>query len=371
MTGKPGESSEEPASPAQRETALSFVSIGRSAAILTVAAAVVQVIAVVREVFVAAQVGLSPDYDALLVALVIPTTFAGALTAGTVTALVPAYLEARAANGREDARRLVGAITFWVGICGLAVWLLLEAFGRFAIGIAGPGLDASSRDAAVGYPHIVAPLAFVNGIAAILAGICQAEERFKALATSSFAGSIATLTITLVLWQPLGLGAVALANLLGPVTYGSVLAVAAIRASIAPRLTVWTTRRELSAFVRHAGPLTLSSAILQVNGIVDRVIASLIGPGAVSALRYADVARKDADRGDQSGMEHRALSVARARGARRGSWSRNCHLAGASLRAGGLRAHRSAHDRRGPRRRGRGLRARRLHPGRRGRRPAR
>ena len=268
---------------------MSFVSIGRSAAILTVAAAVVQVIAVVREVFVAAQVGVSSDYDALLIALVIPTTFAGALTAGTVTALVPAYLEARAQTGREDARRLVGAIMFWVGLCGLAIWLLLEAFGPIAIGVAGPGLDAPSRAAAVGYLHVVAPLAFVNGILAILSGVCQAEERFKALAASSFFGALVTLSVTLLLWGPLGLGALALANLLGPVTYGSVLAVAAIRASIAPRLTVWTTKEQLSAFVRHAAPLTLSSAILQVTGIVDRAVASLIGPGAVSALRYADV----------------------------------------------------------------------------------
>jgi putative peptidoglycan lipid II flippase len=39
----------------------------------------------------------------------------------------------------------------------------------------------------------------------------------------------------------------------------------------------------------HAGPLTVGFAILQINVIGDRAIASLIGPGAVSTLRYADV----------------------------------------------------------------------------------
>ena len=110
--------------------ALSFRSIGRSAAILTAAAAGVQAIAIIREVFVAAQVGLSNGYDAFLIALVIPTTLAGVLTAGTVTALIPAYLDVRAAGGEEDARRLAGAITFWFGLFGLGFWLLLEAFGQ-------------------------------------------------------------------------------------------------------------------------------------------------------------------------------------------------------------------------------------------------
>jgi putative peptidoglycan lipid II flippase len=43
------------------------------------------------------------------------------------------------------------------------------------------------------------------------------------------------------------------------------------------------------ALVRHAWPLTAGAAILQINVIGDRAIASLLGPGAVSALRYADV----------------------------------------------------------------------------------
>jgi putative peptidoglycan lipid II flippase len=290
VTGIPrGEQPAETETPPGQGGGLSFRSISRSAAILTGAAAGVQVIGIVREVFVAAQVGLSTGYDALLIALVIPTTFAGVLTAGTVTAMVPAYLQVREEGGREGARRLAGVITFWVGLCGLVIWLLLEAIGPLAIAVAGPGLEQSGREAAVSYLHILAPLAFVSAVTAVLGGVCQAEERFAVIATSSFAGAIANLATTLLLWQPLELGALALANLIGPVTTGIVLALAALRSSIAPRLTVWTTREQLSTFARHAAPLTLSSAILQFNGVADRAIASLIAPGAVSALRYADV----------------------------------------------------------------------------------
>ncbi len=289
MSDEPGSAEPDPPAPGGRASVLSFRSISRSAAILSASAAGVQVIAIVREVFVAAQVGLSSEYDALLIALIIPTTLAGVLTAGTVTALVPAYLELRSQQGLDDARRLAGMIVFWVGAFGLVIWMLLEAFGSTAIAIAGPGLDASERTAAVSYLHIVAPLAFVSGVTAILAGVCQAEERFKVMALSSFAGAAANLGTTLAMWQPLGLGGIALANLIGPVVGGLVVLLAVLRSPHAPRLTVWTTRQEVSDFARHAAPLTLSSAILQFNGVIDRAIATLIGPGAVSALRYADV----------------------------------------------------------------------------------
>ncbi len=268
---------------------LSFRTIGRSAAILTGAAAGVQVLGVVREVFVAAQVGLSPEYDALLVALILPTTLAGVLTAGTVTAMVPAYLEVRDNRSRDEARRLAGAIGSWVGLGGLLLWLSLEAFGSVAIAISGPGLGPATHNTAITYLHLVAPLAFVSAVSGVLYGVCQAEERFAAIAWSGIAGSAITLATTLALWPSLQLGALALGNLIGPIIGAVILLVSVVRASIAPRLTLWTSRRELTAFARHAAPLTVSSAILQINGIADRAIASLIAPGAVSALRYADV----------------------------------------------------------------------------------
>ena len=268
---------------------ISFRSISRSAAILTGAAAAVQVVGIVREVFVAANVGLSSGYDALLIALVLPTTFAAVLTAGTVTAMIPAYLEVRSGEGLLAARRLAGAVIFWIGVFGLAIWLLLVLFGPFAIAVVGPGLDAAGRAAAVSYLDILAPIAFVSAITAMLSAVLQAEKRFKVLALATFASSAATLAATLGLWSSLELRALAIGNLAGPIASGVVLVSAALRSDHTPRLAVWTTREQLGSFIRHAAPLTLSQAILQLNPVVDRAIATLIGPGAVSALRYADV----------------------------------------------------------------------------------
>ena len=40
--------------------------------------------------------------------MVLPTTLAGVLTSGIVTALVPAYVETRDTSGRLEARRFAG-----------------------------------------------------------------------------------------------------------------------------------------------------------------------------------------------------------------------------------------------------------------------
>src|SRR6185295_18884621 len=79
------------------------------------------------------------------------------------------------------------------------------------------------------------------------------------------------------------------AYLARPIPAAAVLFSAAVRSGHVPRLTVWTSRAQLGSFTRHAAPLTMSQAILQLNPVVDRAVATLIGPGAVSALRYAEV----------------------------------------------------------------------------------
>ena len=280
--------SEDPTVPPPVQEA-SLRAVGRSAAILTGGTFAVQAIGILRELFIAAQVGLSRDLDALLIAMVLPTTLAGVLTSGIVTAMVPAYVEAREKGGRPLARRLSGAVLAWIGLAGIAVSVLLVVFANPIISIAGPGLDAASHDGAVQYLYVMAPVAFLAAVSGILYALCQAEDLFASIAIGSFVGTVTTFVIMLLLWGSLNLMALAVGTLIGQLVGVVILLVATARASAAPSLTLRSKGLELGAFLRHAAPLTLSSAILQVNVVFDRAIASLIAPGGVSALRYAEV----------------------------------------------------------------------------------
>ncbi len=267
---------------------LSLYSVGRSALILTGGAVAVQVLGIVRELFLAAQIGASAELDALLIALVLPTALPSVLTSGAITALVPAYLEARRESGLMEARRLAGTILVWAAIAGAVIWLALAAFADIAVAFTGPGLSAASRAEAVGFLQLLAPVAFVTAISAILFAVCQAEQRFLAMSAASFAGPATTLATMLLLWDSLGLRALAVGTLVGPIVGVTILFGSTMRASLVP-LPVLRPGGRLGPFLRHAAPLTFGAAILQINLVADRAVASLLGPGAVSVLRYADV----------------------------------------------------------------------------------
>ena len=260
----------------------------RAAVVLTVAGLVGQVFTLVRELFVADKVGVSGDLDALLVAAVAPVMFASLLASGTTAAIVPAYLAARSQHGRTAADRLFGATITWTVLLGIALGLVVTAGASVAVAIAGPGLSPEAQAIAVSYVPLLAPMLVFMAAGGLLAATFQIHDRTRIIAVAWTAGPVASVIVTVVLWNALGLTALALAMTVQQAVIDIVLIGLALRLRILPPVTLRADRAESIRFVRHAMPLTISASVLQLNLLTDRAVASLITPGAVSALRYAE-----------------------------------------------------------------------------------
>lgn len=272
----------------QNQEAGSLNSVGRSTALLTVAASIGQIFGIGRELFVAGQVGTSANLDALLVALVLPTMLTGFLASGASTALVPAYTEAERTDGLKAARRLAGVILTWSTIFGLALVAFLLVFRIPAIHLSGPGLDPAATLVAAAYLPVLAPILLFAALSGLMSAIFQVEERFVPIAIAWTVGPIASFIVTIAGWPLLGLGAFALALTINAFATLLVLIVLAIRAGIMPMPALRAPSGQIRDFGRHMIPLTISASVLQFNLLTDRAIASLLVTGAVSALRFAE-----------------------------------------------------------------------------------
>lgn len=266
----------------------SLRSVGQSASILIGATLAVQVIGILRELFVAAQIGLSSELDALIIGIALPATMATVLTAGARAALVPAYMELHQVRGSGDARRLAGTVLTWATIAGAVLAALLWLLADPLVTLMGPGLDEVARDSAIGYLQLVAPAAIALAAMSVLFAVCQAEKEFGILGAAILVGPITTLIIMLVLWSELGVTALAVGSLIGPFASIALLLVTMALRRISPRPRLVSRGLGLGGFAQHAAPLSASALILQLNPIIDRAIATLITPGGVSALRYGD-----------------------------------------------------------------------------------
>jgi putative peptidoglycan lipid II flippase len=83
--------------------------------------------------------------------------------------------------------------------------------------------------------------------------------------------------------------AYAAGSLIGPATGLGIAFAATVRRSIVPIPRIRPRHLGLRALVRHAIPLTVSSSVLQLSVVTSRAVASLVGPGAISAVRYGEL----------------------------------------------------------------------------------
>jgi putative peptidoglycan lipid II flippase len=268
---------------------ISLAAVGRSALILTGGAAMVQLIGFFRQLFMAAEVGITSELDAFLIGMAAPLAAAGVLVAGVQVALVPAYAAVKSERGEAEARHLVGTVLIWTFLASLVLSVVLWVFADPIVAITGPGLaESGMTDEAVRYLRLLTPLTSLGAVSAIFFALCQAETMFIALAVSSVSGPLLTLLIMVYYWDSLGLDGMVVGSIVGAVLSLAVVVVASIRGHVAPKPRWLARGLGMPSLLRHAGPLTLSSVILQINLIADRALASMLAAGGVSALAFGE-----------------------------------------------------------------------------------
>ncbi len=267
----------------------SLAAAGRATLVLTGGAVIVQAIGFARQLFLAAEVGISSALDALLIALAAPYVLVAVLSVGVTIAMVPAYARAKDEYGAVAARRLAGTVLVWLGLAGLLVSIALWVFADPIVAITAPGLaEAGTAEEAVGYLRQVAPLALIATLSAVLFATCQAERMFPSMTISIVAGPFLTLTVMISFWDTLALDGLAVGTLVGATASLAILTVAMIARRVHPLPHLVSRGVGLRELARHAAPLTLSTALGQVNQIIDAAITTLVLPGGVSALRYGN-----------------------------------------------------------------------------------
>lgn len=266
----------------------SLRSIGHSAALVAVASMFAQFFSLGRELFVASRVGTSQGLDALLVALVLPTLLSGLLSSGVAAAVVPAYVRLETPSGRRAARSFLTSVIAWGLLVAAVFTLTLSAAPGLAVLIAGPGLDGSARETAIGFVPIVAPIVIFGFAASLLSTACQINERFRAIALSVVAGPAVSLIVTVGLWDRLGLQALALAWTANVLTTSVVLCAYALAARLLAKPRLRQDAAEVKRFGRHAAPLTVSALVNNSRFFTDRAVASLLPSGSISSLRYGE-----------------------------------------------------------------------------------
>ncbi len=246
-----------------------------------------------RDMLIAALAGTGGVADAFFVANKLPNMFRRLFGEGAFNAaFVPEFTGLLAVEGHEAAKRFaqqaISVLAFWL----LGLTVLGEVFMPAIMHVLAPGFteEPGKFQLAVDLARITFPYLILICLSALLSGVLNGLDRFAAAAAAPMLYNISSIAAMLLLTRYVP-------------TVGHALAWGVSVAGVAQlALLVWATRRAgmplaiprprltraMRILLRRMGPGLVGASAMQLNQVVDVIVGSLLPPGAISLLYYAD-----------------------------------------------------------------------------------
>lgn len=246
-----------------------------------------------RDVLVAAYVGAGPVADAFFVAFKFPNLFRRLFAEGAFNAaFVPIFAGLAATSGPTAAKRfaedalavLLAVLIVFVIAAEVTMPWLMYAFAP------GFSADPPKFELAVVLTRITFPYLLFISLVSLQGGVLNSIDRFAAVAATPVLMNICFIAglVLLIGVTPTAGHALAWGVALAGVVQFLWLAWAMQRAGLALSLPRPRLSPEVRRLLGLMLPATLGAGVVQVNIMIDIVIASILPTGAVSYLYYAD-----------------------------------------------------------------------------------
>ncbi len=252
-----------------------------------------RILGFIRDILIAAIVGVGPVADAFIVAFKLPNFFRRLFAEGAFSAaFVPLFTQRMVAEGKDVAREFAQEVLSIALITLLILVTLLQVAMPWAMHGIAPGFtdDPYRFDLAVTLAQITFPYLLFISLASQLSGILNALGRFAAAAAAPIVLNLFLIAAMLGLAPYLetpghalawGVAAAGVAQFLG-------LVFACHRAGFALRLPRPRLTPRVRQFLILMAPGVIGAGVYQINLLIDIVIASLLPQGSVSFLYFAD-----------------------------------------------------------------------------------
>jgi putative peptidoglycan lipid II flippase len=258
--------------------------LARSAIVLTFLAGVSHLLGFVRDAVIVAVFGVSAQVDAYLVAQGVMNLVLGLIAGAVAKALVPAVSRSVDAGDTANTRRVVQTVltaTILILVAGSAV---MYVAARQVVTVLSPGFDPETADLAMKLTRIVlVATVFIAGTN-ILAAAAQAHRRFAWSGSQGISFNLVMIAAAGWFGGHFGIEALAVGFVVGSALrlVLQLPAVRLMRLRLRPALSLQDPGvREVAALVPA---LIVSSAITNVNTLVDRAVGSTQDEGTIAAL---------------------------------------------------------------------------------------
>jgi putative peptidoglycan lipid II flippase len=239
-----------------------------------------------REIVMAGSYGATAATDSFVNALLLVNLVAAVVLYAVVTIVIPVFSAERERVNERSAWRLVWALSAWVSIALIAMTAFIAIFPDLPTALF--HLDPVRAAITAHLVQIMAPALLLQGIAALLTALLQIYDKFAVPAAVGIAFNLGIIVGIIV-----GRGSIGIDAAAWGVTIGALLQVVLqmpqfLRLRRGVYLRPVFSHPRLTAVLLTAVPVAFASVLQQINSFTDKLFASSLAAGRVTALQYAN-----------------------------------------------------------------------------------
>ncbi len=273
---------------------MSHRELARNTIFMSIAVFLSRILGLVRDLIFAGFFGTSYVADAFNLAFILPNLLRRLFGEGALSAaFVPLYNEIGIERGKESQIRYGIQVVSVLSIFLVLLSLLGTLLAPLIVRVFAPGFDEQTAELTVKLARIMFPYLFLVGVSSTLISILNSHGHFfiPGLSSAFFnLGMIAVLGIYALL-KPSDMNVYAIVLSYGVLLGGVLQTVVNFpqlrRHGYRLRLYIKGNREAMGQLWNRFLPGVVGIAILQINLVIDRMLASYLPEGSISSLTYA------------------------------------------------------------------------------------
>jgi len=241
-----------------------------------------------RDVVIARQFGASGATDAYLVAFTAPNLLFFIISGALAAVVVPVFVDFSTKGEKKEAWKVFNTVFNAVTVIFIVISLAGMAGSSYIVRLIAPFFQDETAKLATELARLMFPLLLFAGWASLFAGLLNANNIFGIPAFSNVANNLVIIVAALTLGSLYGIHGLAAGTVIAMAAMAFVQVPALIRAGYRYKPVLELGHPGVRKVFRLILPAAAGITVNQAYVLIERVFASGMSAGSISALSYAN-----------------------------------------------------------------------------------
>lgn len=244
-----------------------------------------KVLGFLREFILAYKYGATYITDAYIASLTLTVTFIGGIIGAFFTAYIPVYSDVMAENKDKGGlyNNKLLTITLLISFAFIIIYYILN---DYLVKLIAPGFDTQAFLLTKSLSNILIFTIILNAIRSVVGGYLQYNDKVELVYSNIFITLNIFTIISIMLSSEEHPEVLGYGYLIGAIIAIFLLLFHAFKIGFRYKPNFNLKDKHIFQTLIILGPVFINVALMDINTLVDRVVASFLGEGVVSALAY-------------------------------------------------------------------------------------